>query len=146
MAENIPESDEYHEVHGTTDVVKKRNPGAQPGHRGYFRIRKDPTRRIRIHLDINECRECHSSLRKKGTRKRIIEDIPVIRADIIEYQMNRLYCSKCHRIYEPEIPDALSGTTLSIRTMLTVAYFRTGMRMSIENVSSTMMNVFGICI
>ena len=75
MAENIPESDESHEVQGTTDVIKKRNPGAQPGHRGYFRIRKDPTRRIRIHLDINECPECHHSLRRKGTRKRIIEDI-----------------------------------------------------------------------
>ena len=70
--------------------------------------------------------------------------IPVIKADIIEYQLNRLYCGKCHRIYEPEIPDALSGTTLSIRTMLTVAYFRIGMRMSIENILSTMMNVFGI--
>jgi hypothetical protein len=28
--------------------------------------------------------------------------------------------------------------------MLTVAYFRIGMRMSIENVSETMRNVFGI--
>ena len=125
---------------------EKKRPGAQPGHTGHFRIKSKPNRRIRINLDINECPECHHSLRRKGTRKRIIEDIPVINADIIEYQLNRLYCNKCHRIYEPEIPDALSGTTLSIRTMLTVAYFRIGMRMSIENVSSTMMNVFGISI
>ena len=33
MAENIPES---HEVPIKTNVIKKRNPGAQPGHRGYF--------------------------------------------------------------------------------------------------------------
>ena len=123
---------------------EKKRPGAQPGHRGHFRMRSKPNRKIRIHLDIHECPECHSSLRRKGTRKRIIEDIPIIKADIIEYKMNRLYCGKCHRIYEPDIPDALSGSTLSIRTMLTVAYFRIGMRMSIENVSSTMMNVFGI--
>ena len=44
------------------------------------------------------------------------------------------------------LKSSLYSTTLSIRTRLTVAYFRTGMRMSIENVSSTMMNVFGICI
>ena len=126
MAENIPESEEPHEVHGTTDVIKKRNPGAQPGHIGHFRIKSKPNRRIRINLNIHQCPECHHSLRRKGTGKRIIEDIPVIRADIIEYQLNRLYCNKCHRIYEPEIPDALSGSTLSLRTMLTVAYFRIG--------------------
>ena len=100
---------------------EKKRPGAQPGHTGHFRIKSKPNRRIRINLDINEYPECHHSLRRKGTRKRIVEDIPVIKADIIEYQLNRLYCNKCHRIYEPEIPDALSGTTLSIRTMLTIA-------------------------
>ena len=142
QAETIPEPEDSH-IHGSTDEIKKR-PGAQPGHKGYFRIRKRPTRRIRINLDIHQCPECNSSLRRKGTRKRIIEDILIIKTDIIEYKMNRLCCNKCHRIYEPEIPDALCGTTLSIRTMLTVAYFRIGMRMSIENVSSTMMNVFGI--
>ncbi len=31
-----------------------------------------------------------------------------------------------------------------MRAMLTVAYFHIGMRMSIENVSETMMQVFGI--
>ena len=87
-----------------------------------------------------------SFIEKKRYKKTNCKDIPVIKADIIEYTMNRLYCGKCYRIYWPEIPHALSGTTLSLRTILTVAYFRTGMRMSIENVSSTMMIVFGICI
>ena len=36
IAENILESYESHGVHGTTDVIKKRIPGAQPGHKGYF--------------------------------------------------------------------------------------------------------------
>ena len=58
--------------------------------------------------------------------------------------MNRLYCSRCHRIYEPKIPDSLPNATLSLRAMLTVAYFRIGMRMSVENTASTMMNVFAI--
>jgi hypothetical protein len=42
------------------------------------------------------------------------------------------------------IIDALLSATLSLRAMLTVAYFRIGMRMSIENTAATMMNVFGI--
>ena len=126
------------------EPTENRKPGAQPGHTGHFRIRKRPTEKSTIHLDLHECPECHSPLRRKGSRKRIIEDIPIIKTKIIEYRMDRLYCCRCHRIYEPEIPDALPNATLSLRAMLTVAYFRMGMRMSIENVSSAMMNVFGV--
>ena len=50
-------------IHGPTE---KRKPGAQPGHKGLFRIRSRSDKKIRIHLDLNECPECHSSLRRKG--------------------------------------------------------------------------------
>ncbi|MCL5793235.1 MAG: transposase, partial [Candidatus Thermoplasmatota archaeon] len=85
-----------------------------------------------------------SHLKRKGSRKRIIENIPIIKPDITEYRMDRLYCSRCHRIYEPRIPEAFPGATLSLRAMLTVAYFRIGMRMSIENTAATMIQAFGI--
>ena len=113
------------------ELPEKRKPGAQPRHKGHFRIRSRPTEKVRVSLDLHECPDCHSSLRRRGTRKRIIEDMPVIKPDIIEYSMDRLYCKMCHRMYEPEIPDALPGATLSIKVMLTVAYFRIGMRMGI---------------
>ena len=126
------------------EPTDKRKQGAQPGHIGHFRIRKRPTEKSTIHLDLNECPECHSSLIHKGTRERIIEDIPMIEPEVIKYRLDRLYCKGCRRIYEPEIPDALPNATLSLRAMLTVAYFRIGMRMSVENTAATMMNVFGI--
>jgi transposase len=126
------------------EPAESRKPGAQPGHTGHFRIRKRPTERLTVHLDLHECPECHSTLGRKGSRKRIIEDIPVIKPEILEYRLDRLYCSRCHRIYELDIPDALPSATLSLRAMLTVAYFRIGMRMSIENTAATMMNLFGI--
>lgn len=75
---------------------------------------------------MDECFDCHSSLRRKGSRKRIIEDKPIIKHEIMEYRMERLYYAKCHKIYEPKIPDALPSTPLSLRSMLTVAYFRIG--------------------
>ncbi|MCL4480265.1 MAG: transposase [Candidatus Thermoplasmatota archaeon] len=125
-------------------MTEKRKPGSQFGHTGHFRIRKRPTEKLTIHLDLHECPECHSKLRRKGSRKRIIEDIPIIKPETIEYRMDRLYCGECRKIYEPGIPEAFQGSTLSLRVMLTVAYFRTGMMMSIENVSATMTNVFGI--
>ena len=45
---------------------EKKRPGAQPGHIGHFRMKSKPTRRIRINLDIHQCPECNSSLRRKG--------------------------------------------------------------------------------
>jgi len=68
----------------------------------------------------------------------------MIEPEVIKYRLDRLYCKRCRRTYEPEIPEAFPGSTLSLRVMLTVAYFRIGMRMSIENTAATMMNVFGI--
>ena len=139
---DIAVSGDAHPENIIPEMQEKREPGAQPGHKGHFRIRSRPDRKIRIHLDLHECPECHSHLKRKGSRKRIIENIPIIKPDITEYRMDRLYCSRCHRIYEPRIPEAFPGATLSLRAMLTVAYFRIGM--SIEHVSSTMLNVFGI--
>jgi hypothetical protein len=49
-----------------------------------------------------------------------------------------MYCNNCRKIYEPDIDDALPNGRFSIRTMLVAAYFRNAMRMSLENVSSTM--------
>ena len=50
------------------EMQEKRKPGAQPGHKGLFRIGSRPDRKIRIHMDMHECPECHSSLRRKGSR------------------------------------------------------------------------------
>ena len=72
------------------ELPEKKKPGAQPKHKGHFRIRSRPTEKVRVSLDLHECPECHSTLRRRGTRKRIIEDIPPTRANIIQYCMDRL--------------------------------------------------------
>ena len=128
----------------TRKLPEKRKPGAQPGHKGHFRITSRPTEKVNVRLDLHECPVCHNPLRRKGTRNRIIEDIPVIKPDIVQYRMDRLYCKKCKKVYEPQIPGALPDTTPSLKAMLTVAYFRIGMRMSIENTAATMIQAFGI--
>ena len=77
---------------------------------------------------------CSSPLVRKGIRKRVIEDIPPIEPRVIQYRIERMYCRET---FEPEVPDALPGARLSLRTMLITAYRKIGMRMSIENVSTT---------
>ena len=84
-----------------------------------------------------------SPLVRKGIRRRGIEDIPPIEPRVIQYRIERMYCRKT---YEPEVPNALPGARLSLGTMLIVSYMKIGMRMSIENVSPTMKEMFGITI
>ncbi|MGC8699133.1 MAG: hypothetical protein ACP5RE_03040 [Candidatus Acidifodinimicrobium sp.] len=57
-----------------------------------------------------------------------------------------MYCRHCRKTFEPDVPNALLGARLSLRTMLITAYLKIGMRMSIENVSITMKEMFGIVI
>ena len=122
----------------------RKKPGAQPGHRGHARKLPSITDRIEIHADRFQCPECSSPLAKKGIRTRIIEDIPLIPVKVIQYQIERMYCRSCKKIYEPEIPDALPAARLSLRTMLIAAYFKHAMRMSLENVSNAMKELFSI--
>ncbi|MEM4090726.1 MAG: hypothetical protein QXQ46_08310 [Thermoplasmatales archaeon] len=57
-----------------------------------------------------------------------------------------MYFGKCRKTYAPNVPNVLPGARLSLRAMLITAYLKTGMRMSIENVSTTMKEMFCITI
>ncbi|MEM3933732.1 MAG: hypothetical protein QW364_01330 [Thermoplasmatales archaeon] len=37
-----------------------------------------------------------------------------------------MYCRKCRRTYEPDVPSAFPGMRLSLRTMLVTGYLKTG--------------------
>ncbi len=121
-----------------------RNPGAQPGHKGHSRSVPRITDRIKVKASQFTCPECSSQLVRKGIRTRVIEDIPIVEPRIVQYRIERMYCKHCGKIFEPEIEDAFPNARFSIRTMLIAAYFKISMRMSLENVSATMKEVFGI--
>ncbi len=72
----------------------------------------------------------------------MIEAVPEIRPRVVQYRIERMYCKNCSKTYEPQIPEALPNTKLSLRAMLIVLCFRIAMRMSLENVSVTMKEVF----
>ena len=123
-----------------------RNPGAQIGHTGHFRRIPKITERVTLKAGEFTCPICSSPLVRKGIRRRVIEDIPPIEPKVIQYRIERMYCRHCRKTFEPEVPDALPGARLSLRTMLITTYLKIGMRMSIENVSPTMKEMFGIAI
>lgn len=61
-----------------------------------------------------------------------------------QYRIQRRYCKRCRIIIKPDISNALHNATLSIRTVIILAYFPMSMGMGIDNVSATMKNVLGI--
>ena len=44
-----------------------------------------------------------------------MEDIPEISPRVIQYRIDKMYCERCRKIYEPEITDALPGATFSLK-------------------------------
>ena len=127
----------------STDKIKKK-PGAVKGHKGYHRIAPD---HIDRHIDVTmeQCPDCWNKLYKVvETRKRIIENIPVINPEIIEYNINRYYCNNCKRLVEPDIDAALPGAQLSLRTMLVIAFMKTVERLPVRRVYEIMENIFNI--
>ncbi len=121
-----------------------RNPGAQIGHRGHFRRIPKITERVTLKTSEFSCPICSSPLVRKGIRRRVIEDIPPIVPSVIEYKIERMYCRHCRKTFEPDVPNTLPGARLSLRTMLITAYPKIGIRMSIETVSTTMKEMFGV--
>ncbi len=119
----------------------EKKPGAQLSHKGHLRRTPRRTGRVRVNASFFTCPECSSTLTRKGTRKSFIEDIPEIIPRSIQYRIERMFCRKCRKVYEPVIPEALPNVGLSIRTMLIAAFFKIAMRMSLESVTATMKEV-----
>ena len=82
-----------------------RNPGAQPGHRGHFRKIPQITERITLRAGEFTCPICSSTLVRKGIRKRVIEDIPEIHPRVVQYKIERMYCRRCRKTYEPQTSE-----------------------------------------
>jgi len=94
---------------------------------------------------MEQCPDCWNKLYKVvETRKRVIENIPVINPEIIEYDINRYYCNNCRKLVEPYIDSALPGAQLSLRTMLVIAFMKTVERLPVRRVSEIMENIFNI--
>ncbi len=97
--------------------------GAKPGHPG--RRRPTPTRidRREEHT-LSACPRCHGPVRTcRGSRARIIEDIPAdISPVVTEHTIHRSWCPHCKTAVEPTVPDALPGSTIGLRVVVLSAW------------------------
>ena len=121
---------------------EKKRPGARISHRGYHRSTPGHVDEERT-VSIRQCPYCWSDLSDSATtRARTIEGIPEIKPTVIRYTIERRYCSRCKKLVEPDFREALPKATLSLRTMLVIAYMKTVERLPAARVSEMMDDIF----
>ena len=111
-----------------TGKARKKTPGAKPGHEGHSRPAPQSIDRTVVH-ELPPCPCCGGTLADgKSPRRRVIEDIPDnLKAEAVEHVIPRGYCKKCHKQYEPKVPDALPGATLGNRAVVLTAWLHYGL-------------------
>lgn len=113
---------------------RRRRPGRRKGHPG---ARRPPPEHVDEHKEhtASECPHCHTPLGGPcDSRVRYTEDLPQARPLIIEHTIYRYYCPTCRKPVEPPVPDALSGSTLGLRLLLTAAFLHYGLAMSLGGI------------
>lgn len=107
--------------------LRKRRPGAKPGHRG---SRRQPPQRIdhRKEHRAERCPRCGGRLQCcDQTRTRYTEDIPQIQPEVTEHTIHRDWCPTCRKLFEPTVPEALSGATLGNHVLVLSAWLHYGL-------------------
>src|SRR5512143_919249 len=97
--------------------------GGRPGHPGHRRPAPTQIDRREEHA-LTACPRCHGPVRPcRGSRTRVIEDIPVdITPVVTEHTVHRSWCPNCRAHVEPAVPDALPGSTIGLRVVVLSAW------------------------
>lgn len=123
----------------------KKKPGGQPGHEGH--TRPPPThvdRRVR--LSLKECPNGrgHRLSRVQETRRRNVEDAPIVQSVVTEYEIERRWCRDCGKLVEPTVPGVLPGARVGLRAMLIAAWLRIALRLTEEAVPQVLQSLCGV--
>jgi hypothetical protein len=126
----------------TSKRVKKKKPGAQPGHNGSRRKKPDHIDRPEEHI-LEKCPVCGGVVGQPAeTRTRIIEDIPATQPEVVEHRIPRCYCKKCRKLVESPVPDALPNAELGHRTFALSAWLHYGLGNSLSQIASVFDTAF----
>jgi transposase len=121
---------------------KKKKPGAQPGHNGSRRKKPDRIDRTEEH-SLEKCPICGGAVSQATeTQTRIVEDIPVTQAEVVEHRIPRCYCKKCKKMVAPPVPDALPGADLGHRTFVLSAWLHYALGNSLSQIASVLDTTF----
>jgi transposase len=69
-------------------------------------------------------------------RRRLIEDIAQTTPEITEHRIPRHWCSKCKKMVEPPVPEALPGATFGHRLVALSAWLHYGLGVTLSQILS----------
>jgi hypothetical protein len=104
-----------------SDKDRARKPkGARVGHMGTGRkgvSSLEVNRRMEVESTVGDhCPQCGTPLLDKGGKERLILESQPVQAEPILYRLQRKYCPRCRRLYQPSppgvLPKALFGNQL----------------------------------
>jgi len=98
-----------------------KKPGRPKGHEGTGRKKPEDIDQ-RKSLALKVCPHCGGKIKKKGKRKRYTTDIQPGKASNTEWDIQRSYCSKCHKIVEPIVATALPNSRFGLTLALYITF------------------------
>ncbi|MBM4249344.1 MAG: IS66 family transposase [Euryarchaeota archaeon] len=130
-----------------TKSLNPKKPGAQPGHKPFFRKMPDTVDAI-IKVPIEKCTRCcgRNLSEVQEIRERTAEDIPRCKPVVTRYLIERKYCRDCKCIVENEVPGVLPKARLGLRSMLLVTWLKIGLRLTEEAIPKVVYASFGLSI
>ena len=118
-----------------------RKPGAQPGHKPFFREKPAPDWTEELPVDV--CPDCGSGeLGAPSLRARTVEGITLPVHFAVEYLIQRRWCGTCRTFVESDVPDVLPNSRIDLRTMLVMTYMRIALRLPVQSVAEAMQRLF----
>lgn len=127
--------------------LKKKQLGGQVGHSGISRkipVRVDQT--MRCFLKV--CPNCNSPLKRSDSFKtHTVEDIPnleQIRTQVTGYKVERQWCNFCHKEVLGKPAWVIPHSRLGLNLIIQILVFKYVCRMSLEVLTETLFQTYGI--
>ncbi len=109
---------------------KLKSVGAPKGHKGYARHTPERFDYIKA-VNPTKCPNCGNKLgNTQEVRQLCVIDVrPIQRVKTTRYDIHRKYCTKCKKLVEQDVPNALPYARFGLNLMLLVMYLRLGLRL-----------------
>jgi transposase len=126
---------------------KGRKRGGQPGHQGSTR-RLLPAEEVDhlVELKPAACAGCGRKLRgaDPAPERRQVSEVPLVRAEVIEYRRHGLRRAACGALTRAEWPARVTGTSFGPRTQAVVGYLTGRLGASHRDVREAMAVLYGL--
>lgn len=121
-----------------TSNKRHKTPGRKTGHAGARRKPPPCIDRTEEHT-LEHCPECGGPVGPPSEkRSRVIEDIPQVKPESTEHIIPRCYCSKCRKLVEPVIPDAMPQAQLGHRVVTLSAWLHYGLGNTLSQINAVL--------